>query len=186
MNDIRSIKIFAAAILLVCVQSYAGYFIEQPPEESQAKDSLSVFSFGGEFELEYYLGSIHPGFLLSGEFRFHDHHSAGLFAVAMFSGEYFEFGIDWRFFFRGSREDDFLRFGASMISFERDDKSYLPPRITVGYGRDILFFKNTSFLCRLELDASYIIGKALVEKGDGFVYREAHFTASFNIGFYLF
>ena len=95
-------------------------------------------------------------------------------------------GKDWRFFFRGTREDDFLRLGVSFISFERDDQSYFPPRVTLGYGRDILFFKNASFLSRIEISASYIIGKPLVEKGGEFVNREAHFTAGLNIGFYLF
>ena len=187
MSLIRNSKLFVAAILLASVQSFAGYFIEQSYDESaSAKDSLSSFSFGGELELVYFLGSVHPGVLLSGEYRFHNHHSADLFAAVMFSGEYLEFGLDWRFFFRGMREDDFLRLGVSMLSFERDGKSYLPPRVTFGYGRDILFFKKTSFLCRLELDASYIIGKPLLEKGDKFVSREAHFAAALNIGFYFF
>lgn len=183
----RGAKIFVAAILLACVQSFAGYFIEQSYDEAPAKDSLASFSFGGELELVYYLSSIHPGILLSGEYRFQKHHSADLFAVALFSGDYFEVGADWRFFFRGTREDDFLRLGVSFISFERYDKSYFPPRITFGYGRDITFFKNTSFLCRIELDASYILGKALVEHKDNELFgREAHFTAALNIGFYLF
>ncbi|MBQ7080453.1 MAG: hypothetical protein IJM92_12530 [Fibrobacter sp.] len=184
---VRNVKIFFAALLLVCVQSFAGYFIEQSYDETPAKDSLSSLSFGGELELVYYLSSIHPGFLLSGEYRFHKHHSADLFAVALFSGDYFELGADWRFFFRGLREDDFLRLGFSFISFERYDKSYFPPRITLGYGRDITFFKNASFLCRIELDASYIIGRALVEhKDDDLFGRESHFAATLNIGFYLF
>ena len=184
---VRNVKIFFAALLLVCVQSFAGYFIEQSYDETPAKDSLSSLSFGVELELVYYLSSIHPGFLLSGEYRFHKHHSADLFAVALFSGDYFELGADWRFFFRGLREDDFLRLGFSFISFERYDKSYFPPRITLGYGRDITFFKNASFLCRIELDASYIIGRALVEhKDDDLFGRESHFAATLNIGFYLF
>ena len=184
---VRKVKIFFAALLLVCVQSFAGYFIEQSYDETHAKDSLSSLSFGGELEIVYYLRSIHPGFLLSGEYRFHKHHSADLFAVALFSGDYFELGADWRFFFRGLREDDFLRLGFSFISFERYDKSYFPPRITLGYGRDITFFKNASFLCRIELDASYIIGRALVEhKDDDLFGRESHFAATLNIGFYLF
>ena len=184
---VRNAKIFVVAILLACVQSFAGYFIEQSYDETPAKDSLSSLSFGGELELVYYLSSIHPGFLLSGEYRFHKHHSADLCAVALFSGDYFELGADWRFFFRGLREDDFLRLGFSFISFERYDKSYFPPRITLGYGRDITFFKNASFLCRIELDASYIVGRALVEhKDDDLFGRESHFAAALNIGFYLF
>ena len=183
---IRCAKIFALAVLLSCVQSFAGYFIEQSYEDVPAKDSLASFSFGGELELVYYLSSIHPGILLSGEYRFHKHHSADLFAVALFSGDYLEIGADWRFFFRGAREDDFVRLGISFVSFERVEKNYFPPRVTLGYGRDITFFKNTSFLCRIELDASYIMGRALVEKENDFSYREAHFTASLNIGFYLF
>ena len=184
---VRNAKIFVVAILLACVQSFAGYFIEQSYDETPAKDSLSSLSFGGELELVYYLSSIHPGFLLSGEYRFHKHHSVDLFAVALFSGDYFELGADWRFFFRGLREDDFLRLGFSFISFERYDKSYFPPRITLGYGRDITFFKNASFLCRIELDASYIVGRALVEhKDDDLFGRESHFAAALNIGFYLF
>ncbi len=183
---IRCAKIFALAVLLSCVQSFAGYFIEQSYEDVPAKDSLASFSFGGELELVYYLSSIHPGILLSGEYRFHKHHSADLFAVALFSGDYLEIGADWRFFFRGAREDDFVRLGISFVSFERFEKNYFPPRVTLGYGRDITFFKNTSFLCRIELDASYIMGRALVEKENDFSYREAHFTASLNIGFYLF
>ena len=182
----RSAKIFIVAILLACVQSFAGYFIEQSYDEAPAKDSLASFSFGGELELVYYLSSIHPGILLSGEYRFHKHHSADLFAVALFSGDYFEIGADWRFFFRGMREDDFLRLGVSFVSFESHDKNYFPPRLTLGYGRDILFFKKSSFLCRLELDASYIIGEPLAEKENDFSYREAHFTAAMNIGFYFF
>ena len=111
--------------------------------------------------------------------------AADLFCAALFSGDYVEIGANWRFFFRGLREDDFLRLGISFISFERDDKSYFPPRVTLGYGRDILFFKNTSFLWRLEFFASYIIGEPLFEK-DGIFYREANFTFALNIGFYLF
>ena len=187
MIKIQSFKIFFVAILLTCVQSFAGYFIEQSYEESPAKDSLASFSFGGELELVYYLNSVHPGILLSGEYRFHKHHSLDLFAVALFSGDYFELGADWRFFFRGARDDDFLRLGFSFVSFERYDKSYFPPRLTFGYGRDITFFKNASFLCRIELDASYIMGRALVDAKEGELFsREAHFTASLNIGFYLF
>jgi hypothetical protein len=58
--------------------------------------------------------------------------------------------------------------------------------VTLGYGRDITFFKNTSFLCRIELDASYILGRALVDKDDELFSRETPFTAALNIGFYLF
>lgn len=182
----RSVKIFLVALLLVSVQSFAGYFIEQPYEDAPVSDSLSALSFGGELELVYYLGSVHPGILLSSEYRFHNHHSLDLFGVALFSGDYLEVGSDWRFFFRGTREDDFVRLGVSFISFERYGKSYFPPRLTLGYGRDITFFKNTSFLCRLELDASYILGRALVDKNDELFSRETHFTATLNIGFYLF
>ncbi len=183
---VRCVKIFLVAFLLVSVQSFAGYFIEQSYEDALASDSLSSLSFGGELELVYYLGSVHPGVLLSGEYRFHKHHSLDLFGVALFSGDYLEVGTDWRFFFRGTREDDFVRLGVSFVSFERYDKSYFPPRVTLGYGRDITFFKNTSFLCRIELDASYILGRALVDKDDELFSRETHFTAALNIGFYLF
>ena len=186
MQLVRNSKIFFVAVLLSAVQSFAGYFIEQTYEEAPVADSLASVSFGGELELVYFLGSVHPGILLSGEFRFHKHQSVDVFGAALFSGDYLEFGLDWRFFFRGLREDDFLRLGVSMVSFERDDKSYLPPRITFGYGRDILFFKNTSFLCRLELNGSYILGKPLVEKGGDFVNREAHFAAALQVGFYFF
>ena len=186
MQLVRNSKIFFVAVLLSAVQSFAGYFIEQTYEEAPVADSLASVSFGGELELVYFLGSVHPGILLSGEFRFHKHHSVDVFGAALFSGDYLEFGLDWRFFFRGLREDDFLRLGVSMVSFERDDKSYLPPRIKFGYGRDILFFKNTSFLCRLELNGSYILGKPLVEKGGDFVNREAHFAAALQVGFYFF
>ena len=183
---LRSLRIFFAALLLVCVQSFAGYFIEQPYEEAPVADTLSALSFGGELELVYYLGAVHPGILLSGEYRFHKHHSVDFFGAALFSGDYFELGVDWRFFFRGTREDDFVRLGFSMISFDRYGKNYFQPRATLGYGRDITFFKNTSFLCRIELDASYIMGKALVDKSDDIFSREAHFSAALNIGFYLF
>ena len=186
MPLIRSIKIILVALLLGAVQSFAGYFIEQSRDDAPAMDSLSTLSFGGEFSLVYYLSSFHPGALLSGEYRFHNHHSADAFAAVLFSGDYFEFGLNWRFFFRGEREDDFVRLGVSMLSFERDDKSYLPPRITFGYGRDILFFKKSSFLCRFELSASYIIGKPLSIKENEFYNRDAHFSAALNIGFYLF
>ena len=183
---LRSLRIFFAALLLVCVQSFAGYFIEQPYEEAPVADTLSALSFGGELQLVYYLGSVHPGVLLSGEYRFHKHHSLDLFGVALFSGDYLEIGSDWRFFFRGTREDDFVRLGISFVSFEHFDKSFFPPRVTLGYGRDITFFKKASFLCRIELNASYIIGEPLTEKENDFSYREAHFTAAMNIGFYLF
>ena len=186
MRLIPNSKIFFVAVLLACVQSFAGYFIEQSYADVPPADSLSALSFGGELELVYYLSSIHPGILLSGEYRFHKHHSADVFGVALFSGDYLEIGLDWRFFFRGLREDDFLRIGVSFVSFERDDESFFPPRVTVGYGRDILFFKNTSFLCRLELSGSYIIGKPLAEKDNDFMNREAHFTAALHVGFYFF
>ena len=185
MQRIRIVKLLVVAILLASVQSFAGYFLEQKYEDVPAKDTLSALSFGGELEFVYYLSSVHPGILLSGELRLHKHHSADLFGAALFSGDYVEIGANWRFFFRGLREDDFLRLGISFISFERDDKSYFPPRVTLGYGRDILFFKNTSFLWRLEFFASYIIGEPLFEK-DGIFYREANFTFALNIGFYLF
>ena len=183
---VRCVKIFLVAILLSCVQSFAGYFIEQPYEDAPASDSLSAFSFGGELQLVYYLSSVHPGILLSSEYRFHNHHSADLFMALLFSNDYFEVGSDWRFFFRGTREDDFVRLGFSMISFDRYGKNYFQPRATLGYGRDITFFKNTSFLCRIELDASYIMGKAFLDKSDDLFSREAHFSAALNIGFYLF
>ncbi len=185
MLRIRNVKLFVVVLLLACVQSFAGYFIEQKYEDVPVKDSLSTLSFGGEFEFVYYLNSVHPAILLSGEWRLHKHHSADLFGVMLFSGDYVEVGANWRFFFRGLREDDFLRLGVSFISFERDDKNYFPPRVTVGYGRDIMFFKNTDFLCRLEFVASYIIGEPLFEK-DGIFIREANFSVALGIGFYLF
>ena len=185
MLRIRNVKIGVVVLLLVCVQSFAGYFIEQTYEDVPAKNSLSPISFGGELAFAYYLNSVHPAILLSGELRLHKHHSADLFGVALFSGDYIEVGANWRFFFRGLREDDFLRLGVSFVSFERENKSYFPPRVTFGYGRDVLFFKNASFLCRLEFLASYIIGEPLFEK-DGIFYREANFSVALNIGFYLF
>jgi len=174
------------SLLLCTVQSFAGFFIEQKYEDIPPRDTISSFSFGGELELVYFLSSLHPGISLGAEYRFHKHHSADFFVSALFSGKYLEVGLGWRFFFRGLREDDFLRLGFSMISFEREDKNYFPPRLTFGYGRDFMFFKNSGFLCRVELNANYIFGEPLAEKEGEFMYNETHFSAGLNIGFYFF
>lgn len=195
MTAIRKNKAWAVfALLLFCTShSFAGYFLEMQSDEPAVVDArpLPFFLVGAGASLDYYFNSFDGGFQALGEFRLHEKHSVNFFGAIPVSGDFYELGLGYRFFFSGNLmgmgHDDFLSFGVSSIIMEKEDEVYFPPTLSVGYGRDILFFKNSDFMGRIEVRASYIIGEPLSEKVENLPMTEdTHFIAYMQFSLLFF
>lgn len=148
-----------------------------------------MFGFGGN--LDYYLNSFDGGIKASGEFRFNRHASAGAMGQIAIAGEFYEVGLDFRFYFLGmlmeNHYDDFLRFSLSGIYMEKGEDSYFPPAVSLGYGRDFLFFENAAFAGRFEVRASYIIGEPISEQMNNLpISKDTHFVAYMEFSILMF
>lgn len=178
-------------ILAFSVSAFAGFFLDEDiPSQEQSRE-ISPWRFGGGVDLGVYLSSPDLGVDLSGEYRLHKKHSVDLYAGALFGGEMYEVGVNWRFFFITSLEesghDDFFRIGFSGTYFESDGDGFFPPRISLGYGRDFVFLKNADFLCRLEVRAAYLLTDPYSkDTGDGLFRETTHviFNVSFGVFFF--
>lgn len=171
--------------------SHASFFLDDPKvNEILNAQKLPTWRFGTAFTPAFYLNSFGAGAAVITEYRLHKNHSLDLFAGTIATQPLFEFGLDWRFFFTGDlmteHHDDFLLFGASMVMFESFDEYYHPPRISVGYGRDFLFFDRANFLCRLAIRGSYIIGKSIPEKDASLIVSTTNFVTYLEFSLFFF
>lgn len=178
-------------VAMVASMSWAGFFIDENQTKTEDARELPSFLYGGGLDVGFYLNSFDFGVNLSAEYRLAKHHSLGLAARGLFGGGVYEAELDYRFFFTGGMmqngDDDFLRATVSAAIFEKFDKVYVSPVVSVGYGRDFLPLPKASFLLRLELGMGYVIGEGLPQKDDdALVTRETHILAHINIGVYLF
>lgn len=156
---------------------FAGYaladdFMGLPIESSESKDArpLPSFLWGGGVSLDYYLRSFDGAFSLDFEYRLHRNHSLGIYGTVPIVAEYLEAGIDWRWYFLGALmttgHDDFLKFAVSGFYLDHAEGKFFSPVLSFGYGRDILFFKKSNFLGRLEFYGSYVLGEPVEKEND--------------------
>lgn len=187
----KSLGKILAALFLLASSGFASFFLDDPAiAVVKNAPQLPTWRFGATLSPAFYLNSFGFGGNISTEYRIHKNHSLDLFVGSIFTQPLYEAGLDWRFFFTGdlmtTHHDDFLLFGASMLAFEKFDKYYYPPRVSVGYGRDILFFDRANFLCRLAFRLTYILGEAIPEKDADLLSRSANFVAYFDFSIYFF
>lgn len=193
MRHSSKIGFFFAIVFLFFGNSFADYFLDMNMGETNAAESrpLPMFAVGAGASLDYYFSSFDGGAQVTGQFRFHKHHAVDLFGAMPFGGDFYEVGLDYRFYFSGKlmsdSYDDFLRFGVSGIYMEKNDDSYFPPAISLGYGRDFLFFKKADFMGRVEVRASYILGEPLSQRlKDLPMTEDTHFIAYLHFSILFF
>lgn len=177
-----------AAFLVVFLQSasWGGYFLEEPKKNQEPVRELPSWLFGGAFDIGFYLNELDIGLSLDGEYRISKHHALGLSAGTLFGGELYEVGLDWRIFFAGSMMevgyDDFIHVGFSGVYFEKMGEPYFPPRISVGYGRDLMPLRKADFLCRMEIRFSYLLGETISENDEEkLINRDTHLVTYFTL-----
>lgn len=169
MNFARKISLFVA--LFVCL-AVADDFMGLPIEEHEAKNArpLPSFIFGAGMSLDYYLRSFDGSVAVNADYRLHRNHSLGIFGTVPFVAEYLEAGVDWHWYFLGSLmtsgHDDFLKFALSGFYLDHEKGKYFSPVASFGYGRDILFFKKSDFLGRLEFYGSYVLGEPVEKENE--------------------
>lgn len=178
-------------LMVLAGSSFASYFLEDPAAKAAASaPELPTWRFGATFSPAFYLDTFGFGGSLAAEYRLHKNHSIDVFAGSIVTQPLYEAGLDWRFFFTGdlmtSHHDDFILLGASVVAFESFDEYYHPPRVSVGYGRDMLFFDKASFLCRLAFRLTYIFGEPVPEKDAELIPRAANFMTYFDFSIYFF
>lgn len=186
----RLVRKIVVVLLLLACSGFASFFLDNPEEKKAPAPELPTWRFGGTFSPAFYLNSFGFGASVATEYRLHKNHSLDLFVGSIFTQPLYEAGIDWRFFFTGdlmtSHSDDFVLLGASLLAFESFDEYYFPPRVSVGYGRDMLFFDKASFLCRLAFRLTYIFGEPIPEKDAELITRSANFVAYLDFSIYFF
>lgn len=201
-------KIVAFLMLLAC-SSFASFFLDNPEEKVVASTpDIPPLRFGATLSPAFYMNSFGFGGAVSTEYRVLKNHSADIFAASIFTQPLYEFGLNWRFFFSGDlktlHREDFLLLGASMVIFksvvvyggfdeeeedfifESEEQYFHPPRVSVGYGRDMLFFDKANFLCRLAIRMSYIFGESIPEPDADFITRKANFVTYFDFSIFFF
>lgn len=200
-------KIVAVLMLLAC-SSYASFFLDNPEDKAIASiPDIPALRFGATFSPAFYLNSFGFGGALSAEYRLHKKHSVDIFAASILTQPLYEVGLNWRFFFSGDlktlHHEDFFLLGASMVAFEsfrdyyrfdeeegfeieREYEYYYPPRASVGYGRDMIFFDRANFLCRLAVRLSCIFGESIPEADAKLTTRKANFVLYFDFSIFFF
>ena len=164
MSFLRKI---AAVLLFAIALGHADDFMGLPIEDAVSKDvrALPTWIVGGGASLAYYLTGIDGTVDLDAEYRVHRLHSIGIHGGFFFAGEFFDTGLDWRWYFKGALmqtgHDDFLHFTVSAFCLEHLDEWFFSPAIGFGYGRDILFFKKSDMLGRIEILANYLLGEPI-------------------------
>ena len=194
-------------MLLAC-SSFASFFLDNPEDKAIASiPDISALRFGATFSPAFYLNSFGFGGALSAEYRLHKKHSVDIFAASILTQPLYEVGLNWRFFFSGDlktlHHEDFFLLGASMVAFEsfrdyyrfdeeegfeieREYEYYYPPRASVGYGRDMIFFDRANFLCRLAVRLSCIFGESIPEADAKLTTRKANFVLYFDFSIFFF
>ena len=169
---VRNIFLALVLCLGIAPSAFADDFMGLPIEDSAAKDerSLPTWIFGGGASLAYYLRGIDGTVDLDLEYRAHRYHAFGIHGGLSFAGEFIETGLDWRWYFKGalmqSGHDDFLHFSASLFCMEHFEEWFFSPALEFGYGRDILFFKKSDLLGRIEVQAAYLLGEPVTKMND--------------------
>jgi hypothetical protein len=200
-------KIVAVLMLLAC-SSFASFFLDNPEDKAIASiPDIPALRFGATFSPAFYLNSFGFGGALSAEYRLHKKHSVDIFAASILTQPLYEVGLNWRFFFSGDlktlHHEDFFLLGASMVAFEsfrdyyrfdeeegfeieREYEYYYPPRASVGYGRDMIFFDRANFLCRIAVRLSCIFGESIPEADAKLTTRKANFVLYFDFSIFFF
>lgn len=193
-------KYLARISLLLCLwvsvfssAAVARDFMGIPIDENvlQKSKPLPTWLYGGGGFLSYYASSIDGGVKLSVERRLHPHFSLDICGMMFLGNDLYEASLDGRYYFRGSlmssKNDDFLRLGVSAIYMEKGGESYMPPAISLGYGRDVLFFENAHFLGRFEIRGIYVIGEPISKKDDHrLVTQESHLLVNLELSLIFF
>ena len=82
---------------------------------------------------------------------------------------------------------DYYRFDEEEgFEIEREYEYYYPPRASVGYGRDMIFFDRANFLCRLAVRLSCIFGESIPEADAKLTTRKANFVLYFDFSIFFF
>lgn len=200
-------KIVALLMLLAC-SSFASFFLDNSEEMAAASiPDIPALRVGATFSPAFYLNSFGFGGGLSAEYRLFKSHSVDIFAASIFTQPLYELGMNWRFFFSGDlktlHREDFLLLGASIVAFEsfrdyyrfdeedgfeieREFEYYYPPRASVGYGRDMMFFDRANFLCRLAVRLTCIFGESIPEADAKLTTRKANFVLYFDSSIFFF
>lgn len=155
----KKITLFLFSIAFCWNASFAGFFIDLPPEDKEKVEFVSpVVFYGGGFSFAYYLGAV--DIALDGIFRYSllENHALNVFTSIGLSEPVYELGVDWHWLFS---DDDYLGLGVSGLVFKKDDFWEKAPRISLSYGRDILPWKKAHFAFRTAIRLSYLIGGSL-------------------------
>lgn len=187
----KSLGKILAVLFLLASSGFASYFLEDPSMHAALKvPELPTWRFGGTVSPVFYLNSFGFAGSASAEYRLHKNHSVDVFVGSIFTQPLYEAGLDWRFFFTGdlmtTHHDDYLLLGASVLAFEKFEKYYYPPRISAGYGRDMLFFDKASFLCRLAFRMTYVFGETIPEKDSDLISKTASLVTYFEFSIFFF
>lgn len=164
----KTLQVLALFVSLALADDFMGI----PIEDRESKDArpLPTILGGAGVSLDYYLRSFDGSVAFDVEYRINKNHSIGFFGTYPFVAEYLEAGFDWHWYFIGSLmtsgHDDFLRFSFSCFYLDHLDENYFSPVVTFGYGRDILFFKKSNFLGRLEFYGNYVLGEPVEKKNE--------------------
>ncbi len=177
------------ASVLVLAKDFMGMPIEEP-YGTDVKPLPTLIVGGGGF-LDYFLNSVNGGVEASAEYRVHKHHSVGILGQYNFGSDFALVEGDYRFYFSGglmqNGHDDFVRLGYGVLFMEKYDEFYYPQVVSLGYGRDILFFDTAKFMGRIQLGGSYIIGEPIAKENERlYIDEETHFLIylSFSILFF--
>lgn len=163
---------FLTILLFAAAFGWSRDFMGLPVEDDVSDSDMSMPNFvvGGGISLAYYLRGFDGTVDVDAEYRLHRLHAIGIHGGLSFAGEFIETGLDWRWYFKGALiqagHDDFLHFSASVFCMEHFDEWFFSPAVEFGYGRDILFFKKTELLGRIEVQASYLLGEPVSKMND--------------------
>lgn len=170
---------------------WAGYFLDESYQQNKPVGVIPSWVYGGSLNIGFYLNSLDVGGEGSLEYRIHKFHSLGLSAGGMFGGGLYDFGLDWRLFFTdglmSEGHEDYFRIGAALLYFEKFDESYMPPFLSVGYGRNFIPFSGANLMCRLELRVGYALGEGFIDNSsDSILAQEGHMITQLMIGVFGF
>ncbi len=158
----------------------SGFFLEEPEKEWKAAAAFKpAWSFGLGGGAVYFLSAVDVDFHALVQYRAFEHHAFGIFTAGTAPKLSWEFGFDYKFYFKfseNSLSEEFLRTAASGVLFSKFSKTYLVPRLTIAYGKEIRFSETQPWAIRFSLGGSYLIGETIVRKTNEYSVRDAHTT----------
>ncbi|MCF0215062.1 MAG: hypothetical protein HUK21_01145 [Fibrobacteraceae bacterium] len=169
--------------------SWASYFLEETSGQNAPKEEMPILRYGVNLDVAYYLFALDAGANGVLEFRLQKNQSLDVFAGGMFSGKYLTVGSNYRLFWGdllNNFHDDFFRLGLSGLYFENYGENYFSPVVSLGYGRDFLFFEKAHFLFRFEVGLSYIMGENISENTDKLIDKETSILVHLNCSIFWF